>query len=128
MILIFFTQIIISYIFGLFECLLLIKIEKEREKERMTSCSNCDSMFTKYTQSTKDCERLLDKLRDYQHDLDQCQAWISEQTRRQKEANLSHESNLKSLIDRLDELATRAANNESANIIESVILYLNLKY
>lgn len=91
------------------------------------SCSNCDSTLIKYTQSMKDCERLLDKLRDYQHDLDQCQAWISEQTRWQKDANLNHESNLKSLIDRLDELATRAANNESTNLIESVIfLHPNL--
>lgn len=72
----------------------------------MMSCVNCDATLNKYNESTKDCERLLDKLRDYQCELEQYKSWMRDNTRRQKEANDLYENSLKTLLARLGQITT----------------------
>lgn len=68
------------------------------------SNSNCAEIQAKYNESIKEGQILCRKMKDYQKELSQYEAWMKESDRQQRDACIMHEATFRQLISDLDAL------------------------
>lgn len=92
------------------------------------SNSNCAEIQAKYNESIKEGQILCRKMKDYQKELSQYEAWMKESDRQQRDACIMHEATFRQLISDLDALVRCEDTERVAERLLLIIYTQRFKY